>query len=593
MTSTASPQPAVPPLPKPYETPSALNFSTVVGWPEGKKPSAPDGFEVTAYATGLDYPRWFHVLPNGDVLVSEARTQLKPTHNPNSPAVQGDMRSRALGQSANRITLLRDADGDGVPEIRETFLAGLNQPFGMALLGDTLYVANTDGVFTFPYAEGQTRIEAQGRKILDLPAGGYNNHWTRNIRVGPDGTKLYVTVGSASNVAEYGIEEEERRAAILEINPDGSGERLFASGLRNPVGMDWEPETGAMWTAVNERDELGDELVPDYITSVRDGGFYGWPYAYFGTDRRPAPCRPAAGSGREIDRSRSGGGLAHRVARPDVLSRNQVPRTLPRRSLHRPARLLEPRRPFRLQGAVRPLRRRPAERPGRGLPERLRRRAVEKRGLRPPLRRHRTAGRLDPGGGRRRQHGLAGRVHRLTGQACRTLSVPGSTAKSSCRLTRSIRRSSGSLSSSRNGPKSACSVRAISTTPAGSTITCHSHLLVLPAGGDRVDAAGAMGRHAGERHHSRRVPHHQPVGWMPGQCRLAHLRRKVQGGDDPRPERRITQATVDQDRRRAQIPHDGPAMGQKGPPEWRWIGNAYRNTLRHPSQLVTHLSKVE
>jgi glucose/arabinose dehydrogenase len=294
MTSTASPQPTVPPLPEPYETPSALNFSTVVGWPEGRKPSAPDGFEVTAYATGLDYPRWFHVLPNGDVLVSEARTQLKPTHNANSPAVQGDMRSRALGQSANRITLLRDADGDGVPEIRETFLTGLNQPFGMALLGDTLYVANTDGVFTFPYAEGQTRIEAQGRKILDLPAGGYNNHWTRNIRVGSDGRKLYVTVGSASNVAEYGIEEEVRRAAILEINPDGSGERLFASGLRNPVGLDWEPETGAMWTAVNERDELGDELVPDYITSVRDGGFYGWPYAYFGTieDPRLAGQRP-------------------------------------------------------------------------------------------------------------------------------------------------------------------------------------------------------------------------------------------------------------------------------------------------------------
>jgi glucose/arabinose dehydrogenase len=287
MTSTDSPQPAVPPLPKPYETPSALNFSTVVGWPEGKKPSAPDGFEVTPYATGLDYPRWFHVLPNGDVLVSEARTQLKSTHNRNSPAVQGDMRSRALGQSANRITLLRDADGDGVPEIRETFLSGLNQPFGMALLGDTLYVANTDGVFTFPYAEGQTRITAEGRKILDLPAGGYNNHWTRNIVAGRDGRKLYVTVGSASNVGEYGMDEEHRRACILEIDPDGGSERLYASGLRNPVGLDFEPSTGTMWTAVNERDELGDELVPDYVTSVQEGGFYGWPWAYFGRIEDP------------------------------------------------------------------------------------------------------------------------------------------------------------------------------------------------------------------------------------------------------------------------------------------------------------------
>jgi glucose/arabinose dehydrogenase len=287
MTSTSESTPAVPPLPKPYETPSALNFSTVVGWPEGRTPTAPAGFEVTRYAAGLDYPRWFHLLPNGDVLVSEARTQLRPGHDRNSPAVQGDLRSRALGNSANRITLLRDADGDGYPEIRETFLDGLNQPFGMALHEGNLYIANTDGVLVFPYTEGQTRMEAPGRKILDLPAGGYNNHWTRNIRVGPDGAKLYVTVGSASNVAEYGIEEEERRAAILEINPDGSGERIFASGLRNPVGLDWDPETGVMWTAVNERDELGDELVPDYITSVRDGGFYGWPYAYFGQIEDP------------------------------------------------------------------------------------------------------------------------------------------------------------------------------------------------------------------------------------------------------------------------------------------------------------------
>ncbi|HET6468546.1 MAG TPA: sorbosone dehydrogenase family protein [Geminicoccaceae bacterium] len=284
----------LPPLPAPYETPSVLNFSTVIGWPEGTRPTVPEGFEVTRWADGLDYPRWFHLLPNGDVLVAEARTVLQPKHDPDEPGVQGQIRSRSLGTSANRITLLRDADRDGVPEIRETFLAGLNQPFGMALLGDRFYVANTDGVLVFPYRDGRTRIEGPGRKILELPAGGYNNHWTRNIVVGPGGRKLYVTVGSASNVGEYGMDEEHRRACILEIDPDGSNERIYASGLRNPVGLDFEPETGVMWTAVNERDELGDELVPDYITSVEEGGFYGWPYAYFGRieDPRRAGERP-------------------------------------------------------------------------------------------------------------------------------------------------------------------------------------------------------------------------------------------------------------------------------------------------------------
>ena len=284
----------LPPLPAPYETPSVLNFSTVIGWPEGTRPTVPEGFEVTRWADGLDYPRWFHLLPNGDVLVAEARTVLQPKHDPDEPGVQGQIRSRSLGTSANRITLLRDADRDGVPEIRETFLAGLNQPFGMALRGDRFYVANTDGVLVFPYREGRTRIEGRGRKILELPAGGYNNHWTRNIVVGPGGRKLYVTVGSASNVGEYGMDEEHRRACILEIDPDGSNERIYASGLRNPVGLDFEPETGVMWTAVNERDELGDELVPDYITSVEEGGFYGWPYAYFGRieDPRRAGERP-------------------------------------------------------------------------------------------------------------------------------------------------------------------------------------------------------------------------------------------------------------------------------------------------------------
>jgi glucose/arabinose dehydrogenase len=204
------------------------------------------------------------------------------------------IRARAIGESANRITLLRDADGDGVAEFRTTFLDGLDRPFGMALLGERFYVANTDGVLVFPYQSGQTKLEGPGRKILDLPAGGYNNHWTRNIAVGPDGKKLYVTVGSASNVGEYGMAEEERRAAILEIDPDGGNERIFAWGLRNPVGLDWEPETDTLWTAVNERDELGDELVPDYMTRVHEGGFYGWPYTYFGQieDPRLAGRRP-------------------------------------------------------------------------------------------------------------------------------------------------------------------------------------------------------------------------------------------------------------------------------------------------------------
>jgi glucose/arabinose dehydrogenase len=283
-----------PVLPPPYATPSAINFASVVGRPEGTTPQAPVGFMVTRWAGGLDYPRWFHLLPNGDVLVAEARSVLLPSHDRRAPEIEGMIRARALGESANRITLLRDADGDGIAEFRTTFLDGIDRPFGMALLDDRLYVAATDGVWVFSYRSGQTRLEGPGTKILDLPAGGYNNHWTRNIAVGPGGKKLYVTVGSASNVGEYGMAEEERRAAILEIDPDGSNERIFAWGLRNPVGLDWEPETGVMWTAVNERDELGDELVPDYMTSVREGGFYGWPYAYFGQieDPRLAGRRP-------------------------------------------------------------------------------------------------------------------------------------------------------------------------------------------------------------------------------------------------------------------------------------------------------------
>lgn len=251
-------------LPKPYATRSAQLNSKVIGWPQGRTPTAPAGFRVSAYARDFDNPRWMVLLDNGDVLVAEAKTGKN---------------------SANRITLLRDADGDGVPELRSTFLAGLNQPFGMLQRGNQLYVANTDGVWVYPYDNGQTKITAKGRKILSLPAGGYNNHWTRNIVASPDGQYLYVTVGSASNNGEYGLETEKRRANILRIRPDGSSETVFAAGLRNPNGIAFK--NGRMWTAVNERDELGDNLVPDYITEVHQDGFYGWPYAYYGANEDP------------------------------------------------------------------------------------------------------------------------------------------------------------------------------------------------------------------------------------------------------------------------------------------------------------------
>lgn len=253
-------------LPEPYATKSVRNSPRVIGWPENKMPAAPEGFTVTKYAEGFNNPRWIYVGPNGDVFIAEAKTGANP---------------------ANRITLLRDADKDGKPEIREEFLNGLNRPFGMLILKDSFYVANTDGAWKYPYQTGQTKISGKGRKILELPAGGYNNHWTRNLLANKNGSKIYVSVGSGSNVGENGMEHEVRRACILEINPYGSGERIYAAGLRNPVGMDWAPGTQTLWTAVNERDNLGDDLVPDYLTSVKEGGFYGWPYAYFGQYEDP------------------------------------------------------------------------------------------------------------------------------------------------------------------------------------------------------------------------------------------------------------------------------------------------------------------
>jgi len=249
------------PLPPPNQTPSATNSSSVVEWPAGKGPTAPPGFTVTRFAEKLSGPRWIYEAPNGDIFVSEAQTN---------------------GRAGNDVLLFRDANHDGVPELSTVFLKNLNQPFGMLVLNNFFYVANTDGLWRYPYQTGQTTMTAAGSKILDLPAGGYNNHWTRNVVSSPDGMKLYVTVGSGSNAGEHGLDNEIGRANILQVNPDGTGAIIYASGLRNPNGLDWAPITNQLWTAVNERDGLGDNLVPDYITHVRQGGFYGWPFSYFG-----------------------------------------------------------------------------------------------------------------------------------------------------------------------------------------------------------------------------------------------------------------------------------------------------------------------
>jgi glucose/arabinose dehydrogenase len=287
-----------PDLPPPNKAPIPLvHVVTAKGWPEGARPVTAEGTAVAAFAKGLDHPRWLYVLPNGDVLVAETNAPERPE---DSKGIKGwffKMFQKKAGgavPSANRITLLRDADGDGVAETRSVFLSGLYSPFGMTLVGNTLYVANSDAIVRFPYNEGETEIKAPGVKVVDLPAGPINHHWTKNVIASADGSKLYVAVGSNSNVAENGIAAEEGRAAIWEVDPATGNHRVFASGLRNPVGLAWEPESGALWAAVNERDELGSDLVPDYMTAVHDGGFYGWPYSYFGqhVDTRPKPPRP-------------------------------------------------------------------------------------------------------------------------------------------------------------------------------------------------------------------------------------------------------------------------------------------------------------
>ena len=270
--------PKIPPA-KPQGIPT-LKMPTARGWATGQTPAAASGLKVNAFAPGLKHPRWIHVLPNGDVLTAEALSEPGGIKSVFDYAMATTMqRAAATGVSPNRITLLRDTDGDGVAETREVFMDRLNQPFGMALLGDTFYVGNTDGVVAFPYTAGASRIDSAGRKLVDFKPGG---HWTRSLLASSDGRKLYAGVGSLSNIGDKGMEAEEGRACIYELDVETGENRIFASGLRNPVGLAWEPTTGALWTVVNERDGLGDETPPDYLTSVRDGGFYGWPYCYWG-----------------------------------------------------------------------------------------------------------------------------------------------------------------------------------------------------------------------------------------------------------------------------------------------------------------------
>lgn len=292
-----------PELPPPAQTRliPTVNIAPAQGWPDGVQPQAPAGFSVSRFGTGLEHPRWIHVLPNGDVLVAETNKP-PPTQGAKNVHAEG-IRGKAMGlvmkragagtPSANRITLLRDSDGDGIAETKSVFLKDLNSPFGIALVGNQLYVANADGIVKVPYETGQTSITASPVQLTDLPAGA-NHHWTKNIIASLDGSKLYATVGSNSNIGDNGMESEEGRAAIWEVDLASGAKRLFATGLRNPNGLGWEPHTKALWTVVNERDELGNDLVPDYLTSVKDGAFYGWPWSYWGqhVDTRVKPPNP-------------------------------------------------------------------------------------------------------------------------------------------------------------------------------------------------------------------------------------------------------------------------------------------------------------
>ncbi|MBB4811623.1 glucose/arabinose dehydrogenase [Pseudomonas rhodesiae] len=287
-----------PRLPQPNKTLiPTVNIAPAIGWPDGAKPTAAPGLQVSAFAEGLDHPRWLYVLPNGDVLVAETNAPPKPD---DAKGIRGWVMEKVMDRagagvpSPNRITLLRDADHDGVAETRTVFLENLNSPFGMTLVGNDLYVADSDKLLRFAYQPGATAIKTAGTTVVELPGGPLNHHWTKNVIASPDGSKLYVSVGSNSNVGENGLEAEQGRAAIWEVDRASGQHRIFASGLRNPNGMAWEPQSGKLWTAVNERDEIGSDLVPDYITSVKDGAFYGWPFSYYGqhVDERVTPQNP-------------------------------------------------------------------------------------------------------------------------------------------------------------------------------------------------------------------------------------------------------------------------------------------------------------
>jgi glucose/arabinose dehydrogenase len=293
--STVGPNPTLAEPDK--QTIPTVQVADAVGWPPGMQPAAPPGVQVKAFATGLTHPRWLYTLPNGDLLVAETNAPERPG---DGKGIKGKImrklqaKAGAAVPSADRITLLRDANGDGIAETRTAFITGLHSPFGMALIGDQLYVANTDAIVKFHYTSGVTKISTAGSKVADLPGGDINHHWTKNIIASKDGTRLYATVGSNSNVGENGMQAEEGRAAIWEFDLETGDKRIYATGIRNPNGMAWEPQNDALWTVANERDELGDDLVPDYLTSVKQGAFYGWPYSYYGqhVDKRVEPQRP-------------------------------------------------------------------------------------------------------------------------------------------------------------------------------------------------------------------------------------------------------------------------------------------------------------
>src|SRR6516165_269063 len=345
-----------------------VNVAKAIGWPAGGKPIAAKGMAVSAFATGLDHPRTLLVLPNGDVLVAETNAPERPDEN---RGIKGFITKLVLGRSgadtpsANRITLLRDANGDGVAETRSIFLEGLNSPFGMALVGDDFYVANSDAIMKFPYRSGDTRITAPGVKVADLPGGPLNHHWTKDLTASTDGTKLYATVGSNSNIGENGMDNETNRAAVLEIDRATGKSRVFASGLRKPNGPAWQPQSGALWVVVNERDELGNDLVPDYMTSVKDGGLR--LALQLLRPARRCPCPAAAPrSGGESDRAGLRARRTHGFAWACVQYRKTLSAGNGQWRLHRPAWFVESQTALRLQGDLRAVRQRHAVRQAAG-----------------------------------------------------------------------------------------------------------------------------------------------------------------------------------------------------------------------------------